>query len=78
MSTIEQQPQAQQPQAIYLKDYTVPDYLITKTELHVDIYDGYTLVTANLSLCANPAAKNVAQLTLHGADLELVSLTAIV
>jgi aminopeptidase N len=74
MSIIEQQPQAQQPQAIYLKDYTVPDYLIAKTELHVDIYDGYTLVTANLSLCANPAAKNVAQLRLHGADLELVSL----
>jgi aminopeptidase N len=69
MSTIEQQ-----PQAIYLKDYTVPDYLITKTELHVDIYDGYTLITSNLSLHANPAAKNVSQLKLHGTDLELVSI----
>lgn len=69
MNTIEQQ-----PQSIYLKDYTVPDYLITKTELHVDIYDGYTLVTSNLSLRANPAAKNVSQLKLHGADLELVSI----
>ena len=28
----------QKPQSIYLKDYTVPDYLITKTDLHVDIY----------------------------------------
>ena len=64
----------QQPQSIYLKDYTVPDYLISKTDLHVDIYDGYTLVTANLSLRANPAAKNVSQLKLHGADLELVSI----
>ncbi len=64
----------QQPQSIYLKDYTVPNYLITKTELHVDIYDGYTLVTSNLSLRANPAAKNVSQLKLHGADLELVSI----
>ncbi len=64
----------QKPQSIYLKDYTVPDYLITKTELHVDIYDGYTLVTSNLSLRANPAAKNVSQLKLHGADLELVSI----
>ena len=64
----------QQPQSIYLKDYTVPDYLISKTDLHVDIYDGYTLVTANLSLSANPAAKNVSQLKLHGADLELVSI----
>jgi aminopeptidase N len=69
MNTIEQQ-----PQSIYLKDYTVPDYLITKTELHVDIHDGYTLVTSNLSLRANPAAKNVSQLKLHGADLELVSI----
>lgn len=64
----------QAPQAIYLKDYTVPDYLITKTELHVDIYDGHTIVTSNLSLRANPAAKNVSQLKLHGSDLELISL----
>lgn len=70
MSAIEQQ-----PQAIYLKDYTVPDYLIKKTELHVDIYDGYTLVTSNLSLYTNPAAtKAVTQLRLHGTDLELVSI----
>jgi aminopeptidase N len=64
----------QAPQAIYLKDYTVPDYLIAKTELHVDIYDGYTLVTSNLSLRANPEAKPVSQLRLHGTDLELISL----
>lgn len=65
----------QQPQAIYLKNYTVPDYLIHKTELHVDIYDGYTLVTANLSLSVNPATNTfISQLTLHGTDLELVSL----
>jgi aminopeptidase N len=64
----------QSPQAIYLKDYTVPDYLITKTELHVDINDGYTIVTSNLSLSVNPAAKNVSQLKLNGTDLELISL----
>ena len=65
----------QQPQAIYLKDYKVPDYLITKTQLHVDIHDGHTIVTANLSLTANPAAASrVSQLTLHGTDLELMSI----
>lgn len=64
----------QTPKAIYLKDYSVPDYLISKTELHVDIYDGYTLVTSNLTLYANPAASKVSQLTLHGTDLELVSI----
>lgn len=63
-----------QPQAIYLKDYTVPDYLITQTELHVDIYDGYTIVTSNLSLRVNPAAKNVSHLKLHGTDLELIAI----
>lgn len=69
MSAIEQK-----PQAIYLKDYAVPDYLIEKTELHVDIYDGHTIVTSNLTLRANAAAKKVAsQLTLHGTDLELIS-----
>jgi len=64
----------QSPQAVFLKDYRVPDYLISKTELHVDIYDGYTLVTSNLSLSLNPAALPVAQLTLQGTDLELVSI----
>jgi aminopeptidase N len=29
----------QTPKAIYLKDYSVPDYLISKTELHFDIYE---------------------------------------
>ncbi len=70
MSAIEQQ-----PQAIYLKDYIVPDYLVKKTELHVDIYDGYTIVTSNLSLYKNPAsARAVSQLSLHGTDLELISI----
>ena len=64
------------PQTIYLKDYTVPDYLIDKTQLHVDIFDGYTLVTSNLTLRANPAANSIPQsLTLHGSNLELVSLS---
>lgn len=75
MSAQHQKSQAeQQPQSIYLKDYTVPDYIISKTELHVDIYDGYTIVTSNLYLLANPAANNVSQLKLHGTDLELISL----
>lgn len=64
------------PKTIYLKDYQAPEYLIHKTELHVDIYDGYTLVTSNLSLKRNPAAAGpVDSLKLHGAELELVSLS---
>ncbi|MES2676466.1 MAG: aminopeptidase N [Pseudomonadota bacterium] len=65
----------QQPTSIYLKDYQVPDYLIDKTKLHVDIYDGKTVVTANLQLRVNPASqRQVSSLTLHGVDLELISI----
>ncbi len=71
MSTIEQQ-----PTSIYLKDYQVPDYVIDKTKLHVDIYDEKTIVTASLQLRVNPATKKlVNSLTLHGVDLELISIT---
>jgi aminopeptidase N len=63
------------PKSIYLKDYKVPDYLIDKTELHVDIHSEITTVTAKLHLRTNPAALSVAKsLTLHGVDLELVSI----
>lgn len=64
-----------QPASIYLRDYQVPDYLIDKTNLHVDIYDERTIVTANLQLRVNPATtKTVSSLTLHGVDLELISI----
>ena len=64
------------PKTIYLKDYQVPDYLIDTTDLNVDIHDGYTLVSCMLALRRNPAAKQAAtELTLQGADLELVSLS---
>ncbi|HEY8938599.1 MAG TPA: aminopeptidase N, partial [Cellvibrio sp.] len=71
----------QAPKTIYLKDYRVPDYLIKTTDLRVEIYDkderhdGETIVSAMLHLYRNPAATRPAtQLTLHGADLELVSI----
>lgn len=65
----------QAPKTIYLKDYRVPDYLIKTTDLRFEIYDGETLVSAMLDFYRNPAADGPAtQLTLHGADLELVSI----
>lgn len=73
MTVHEQAPS--QPKTIYLKDYKVPDYLIDTTDLNVEIYDGYTLVSAMLGLRRNPAStSNATSLTLHGADLELVSM----
>lgn len=65
----------QQPKTIYLKDYQVPDYLIKTTDLRFEITEGETLVSAMLHCYRNPAAtKKVNQITLHGADLELVSI----
>ncbi len=89
MTVVEQNLPAkeQAPKTIYLKDYRVPDYLIKTTDLRFDIYDknerydksegrdGETIVSAMLQLYRNPAATDTAtQLTLHGADLELVSI----
>ncbi len=65
----------QQPKTIYLRDYQAPDYLIDTTDLNVDIHDGYTLVSTMLQLRRNPEARpNHSNLTLHGADLELLSI----
>ena len=64
----------QAPKTIYLKDYQVPPYLIKTTDLRFEIYEGETLVSAMLHLYRNPASAPVSQLTLHGADLELVSI----
>ncbi|HTF95041.1 MAG TPA: aminopeptidase N [Cellvibrio sp.] len=65
----------QAPKTIYLKDYRVPDYLIKTTDLRFEIDDGETIVSSMLQFYRNPAAALPAsQLTLHGADLELVSV----
>ena len=77
MTAVEQSLAAKdsQPKTIYLKDYQVPAYLIKTTDLRFEIYDGETLVSAMLHLYRNPAAATPAtQLTLHGADLELISI----
>lgn len=77
MTAVEQNLPAkdQQPKTIYLKDYQVPDYLIKTTDLRFEIQDSETLVSAMLHFYRNPAAtKKINQLTLHGADLELVSI----
>lgn len=63
------------PQPIYLKDYRVPDYLIPRTYLHVDLQEDITHVTAKLQLERNPAATDqVTSLFLHGNELELCGI----
>jgi aminopeptidase N len=76
MTAVEQNlPAKDQPKTIYLKDYKVPDYLIKTTDLRFEIFEGETLVSAMLHLYRNPDASHKAKdLTLQGADLELVSI----
>ncbi|MBD2858985.1 aminopeptidase N [Spongiibacter sp. KMU-158] len=64
-----------QPSAIFLKDYSVPAFLIDATELRFELGEEATTVHSCLTLRRNPASDNAtAGLTLHGAELELLSL----
>lgn len=66
---------ASQPQPILLANYTVPSYLVLKTDLTFDLHDDQTRVTALLTLQRNPqAVTDVDSLVLHGSELELESI----
>jgi aminopeptidase N len=65
-----------QPQAIYLNDYQVPDFLIEQTDLIFSIDDDVTTVTATLLVNKNPLSINKdCPLVLHGEELILQSLS---
>ena len=64
-----------QPKSIYLKDYQVPTYLIDETELHFDINEDVTLVTATLQIRRNPdATTSASELVLDGVSLETLGV----
>ncbi|MFC6668844.1 aminopeptidase N [Marinobacterium aestuariivivens] len=67
---------AEQPRAIYLKDYQVPPFLIDTTELRFELGDDHTLVRSVLKMRRNPASPSrQAPLDLHGHEsLELCRL----
>ena len=68
-------PNAEQT-TIYLKDYTVPEFLITQTNLHFDLSAGDTQVRSQLTIHRNPAcAKTNPDLTLVGEELILESIS---
>ncbi len=62
------------PQAVYLKDYTPPPYLIDDVHLTFAIFQKYTQVTAVLNIHKNPDVQDQQALMLDGDELELKSV----
>ncbi|WNW14144.1 aminopeptidase N [Pseudomonas sp. DTU_2021_1001937_2_SI_NGA_ILE_001] len=65
----------EQPQAIYLKDYQAPEYLIDETHLTFELFEDHTLVHAQLVMRRNPErGAGLPPLVLDGQQLELLAL----
>jgi aminopeptidase N len=62
------------PGTIFLKDYTPPAYLISRTELHFDLREDCAVVDSRLHLLRDHSVAEDASLELHGEDLELLSV----
>ncbi|HEY8034927.1 MAG TPA: aminopeptidase N [Methylobacter sp.] len=63
------------PQTIYLKDYTVPEYLIHNVALNFTLDDENTLVSSRLTLSRNPASQSRdTSLILSGENLKLIRI----
>ncbi len=65
----------QSPRTIYLRDYTVPNFVVTSVELQVELLSGMAEVSARLQLVRHAQASANAPLMLHGVDLELLSVS---
>ncbi|MGR9045607.1 MAG: aminopeptidase N [Gammaproteobacteria bacterium] len=64
------------PQTIYLKDYSVPNYLIHDVNLNFTLDEECTGVESTLTMSRNPACKAAGQsLTLMGESLELIRVS---
>ncbi len=68
---------SQEPEVIYLKDYTVPSFIIASTDLRFELFEEETRVHAELKISHNVECKKAdAVLELYGhEDLELIELT---
>jgi len=66
---------ASQPKTIFLKNYTVPDYLIDTVNLDFDLYETKTIVYSKLQIRRNPASNSSSHnLELNGQNLKLISV----
>lgn len=63
-----------QPEPIYLKDYKPPPFLIDTVDLHINLREKETLVTARLCMRRGGGAALDAPLELDGEDLILVDI----
>ena len=62
-------------QTIYLKDYTVPEYLIHSVALNFALDDENTRVSSRLTLSRNPASQSKdTALTLSGENMKLIRI----
>lgn len=59
----------------YLKNYTVPSYLIEKTQLEFELHASYCLVKSHIQFYRNTASKEANTLFLHGEQLELLEFS---
>jgi len=65
----------QSPRAIYLKDYTSPEYLIDKIRLEFDLAADKTTVSNTMQVRRNEESDSNAELILDGQLMDLISLT---
>ena len=68
---------SQEPKVIYLKDYTVPSFIIETTDLRFELFEQETLVHADLKITRNPKCQaQEPQLVLFGhPELELQQIS---
>ena len=62
------------PNAIHLRDYTPPAFLIESVDLHFELDEAHTTVRARSRLRRNPASASIGPLVLDGQELELLSI----
>ncbi len=65
-----------EPKTIFLKNYSVPDYLVDTVILDFDLTETKTIVRSELNIRKNPASEsNEKNLELNGQNLKLIAIT---
>lgn len=59
---------------IYLKDYSVPNFLVESLDLNFDLFEDETIVTSSASYYKNPESDQDNTLVLNGEEQEIVSI----